>query len=166
MQLNDKGSILITTILIFSIISTICMMCIGLNFSNENIFNLEYKNIILKEESLSGIEIVHSNILKEVDNAIKSTINEEEFNSYFMDLKFISSIKDISMSNLENVTISVPNKIVIDNNILKFNIISTAKDRNYIKKNQASVKIINPFIYSDDEIYKSKLVIVYDYKEI
>lgn len=166
MQLNDKGSILITTILIFSIISTICMMCIGLNFSNENIFNLEYKNIILKEESLSGIEIVHSNILKEVDNAIKSTINEEEFNSYFMDLKFISSIKDISMSNLENVTISVPNKIVIDNNILKFNIISTAKDRNYIKKNQASVKIINPFIYSDDEIDKSKLVIVYDYKEI
>lgn len=166
MQLNNKGSILITTILIFSIISTICMMCIGLNFSNENIFNLEYKNIILKEESLSGIEIVHSNILKEVDNAIKSTINEEEFNSYFMDLKFTSSIKDISMSNLENVTISVPNKIVIDNNILKFNIISTAKDKNYIKKNQASVKIINPFIYSNNEIYKNKLVIVYDYKEI
>lgn len=166
MQLNDKGSILITTILIFSIISTICMMCIGLNFSNENIFNLEYKNITLKEESLSGIEIVHSNILKEVDNAIKSTINEEEFNSYFMDLKFTSSIKNISMSNLENVTISVSNKIVIDNNILKFNIISSAKDRNYIKKNQASVKIINPFIYSDNEIDKSKLVIVYDYKEI
>lgn len=166
MQLNNKGSILITTILIFSIISTICMMCIGLNFSNENIFNLEYKNITLKEESLSGIEIVHSNILKEVDNAIKSTINEEEFNSYFMDLKFTSSIKDISMSNLENVTISVSNKIVIDNNILKFNIISTAKDRKYIKKNQASVKIINPFIYSDNEIDKSKLVIVYDYKEI
>ncbi len=166
MQLNDKGSILITTILIFSIISTICMMCIGLNFSNENIFNLEYKNITLKEESLSGIEIVHSNILKEVDNAIKSTINEEEFNSYFMDLKFTSSIKNISMSNLENVTISVSNKIAIDNNILKFNIISTAKDRNYIKKNQASVKIINPFIYSDNEIDKSKLVIVYDYKEI
>lgn len=166
MQLNDKGSILITTILIFSIISTICMMCIGLNFSNENIFNLEYKNITLKEESLSGIEIVHSNILKEVDNAIKSTINEEEFNSYFMDLKFTSSIKNISMSNLENVTISVSNKIVIDNNILKFNIISTAKDRKYIKKNQASVKIINPFIYSDNEIDKNKLVIVYDYKEI
>lgn len=166
MQLNDKGSILITTILIFSIISTICMMCIGLNFSNENIFNLEYKNITLKEESLSGIEIVHSNILKEVDIAIKSTINEEEFNSYFMDLKFTSSIKDISMSNLENVTISVPNKIVIDNNILKFNIISTAKDKNYIKKNQVSVKIINPFIYSNNEIDKNKLVIVYDYKEI
>ena len=166
MQLNDKGSILITTILIFSIISTICMMCIGLNFSNENIFNLEYKNITLKEESLSGIEIVHSNILKEVDNAIKSTINEEEFNSYFMDLKFTSSIKNISMSNLENVTISVSNKIVIDNNILKFNIISTAKDRKYIKKNQASVKIINPFIYSDNEIDKNRLVIVYDYKEI
>ncbi len=166
MQLNDKGSILITTILIFSIISTICMMCIGLNFSNENIFNLEYKNITLKEESLSGIEIVHSNILKEVDNAIKSTINEEEFNSYFMDLKFTSSIKNISMSNLENVTISVSNKIVIDNNILKFNIISTAKDRNYIKKNQASVKIINPFIYSDNEVDKNRLVIVYDYKEI
>lgn len=166
MQLNDKGSILITTILIFSIISTICMMCIGLNFSNENIFNLEYKNIILREESLSGIEIVHSNILKEVDNAIKSSINEDEFNSYFMDLSFISNIKNISMSDLKNVTISVSNKVIIDNNILKFNIISTAKDRNYIKKNQASVKIINPFIDSNNEIDKSKLVTVYDYKEI
>lgn len=166
MQLNDKGSILITTILIFSIISTICIMCIGLNFSNENIFNLEYKNITLREESLSGIEIVHSNILKEVDNAIKNSINEDEFNSYFTNLSFVSNIKNISMSDLENVTISVSNKIIIDDNILKFNIISISKDRNYIKKNQASVKIINPFIESNNEIDKSKLVTVYDYKEI
>ena len=164
MQLNDKGSILITTILIFSIISTVCMMCIGLNFSNENIFNLEYKNITLKEQSLSGIEIVHSNILREVDNAIKDSINEDEFKNHLMDLNFISNIKDISMSNLENVVISVSNRIIIDNNVLKFDIISTSKDRNYIKKNQASVKIINPFNYN--ELDKSKLVTVYDYKEI
>lgn len=164
MQLNDKGSILITTILIFSIISTVCMMCIGLNFSNENIFNLEYKNITLKEESLSGIEIVHSNILREVDNAIKNSINEDEFKNHLMDLNFISNIKDISMSNLENVAISVSNRIIIDNNVLKFDIISTSKDRNYIKKNQASVKIINPF--NNNELDKSKLVTVYDYKEI
>ena len=164
MQLNDKGSILITTILIFSIISTVCMMCIGLNFSNENIFNLEYKNITLKEESLSGIEIVHSNILREVDNAIKNSINEDEFNNHLMDLNFISNIKDISMSNLENVAISVSNRIIIDNNVLKFDIISTSKDRNYIKKNKASVKIINPF--NNNELDKSKLVTVYDYKEI
>ena len=164
MQLNDKGSILITTILIFSIISTVCMMCIGLNFSNENIFNLEYKNITLKEESLSGIEIVHSNILREVDNAIKNSINEDEFNNHLMDLNFIRNIKDISMSNLENVAISVSNRIIIDNNVLKFDIISTSKDRNYIKKNKASVKIINPF--NNNELDKSKLVTVYDYKEI
>lgn len=164
MQLNDKGSILITTILIFSIISTVCMMCIGLNFSNENIFNLEYKNITLKEQSLSGIEIVHSNILREVDNAIKDSINEDEFKNHLMDLNFISNIKDISMSNLENVAISVSNRIIIDNNVLKFDIISTSKDKNYIKKNQASVKIINPF--NNNELDKSKLVTVYDYKEI
>ncbi len=164
MQLNDKGSILITTILIFSIISTVCMMCIGLNFSNENIFNLEYKNITLKEQSLSGIEIVHSNILREVDNAIKDSINEDEFKNHLMDLNFISNIKDISMSNLENVVISVSNRIIIDNNVLKFDIISTSKDRNYIKKNKASVKIINPF--NNNELDKSKLVTVYDYKEI
>lgn len=163
---NNKGSILITTILIFSIISTICIMCIGLSFSNEKIFNLEYKNIILTEESLSGIDIVNSNILKEVNYAIKSSSNKDEFNSYFTNLNFINNIKDISMTNLENVTISISNKIIIDDNILKFDIVSTAKDKNYLKKNQASVKIINPFIEDNTDIDNNKLVTVYNYKEI
>lgn len=163
---NNKGSILITTILIFSIISTICIMCIGLSFSNEKIFNLEYKNIILNEESLSGIDIVHSNILKEVNYAIKSSSNKDEFNSYFKNLNFINNIKDISMTDLENVTISTSNKIIIDDNILKFDIVSTAKDKNYLKKNQASVKIINPFIEDNTDIDNNKLVTVYNYKEI
>ena len=163
---NNKGSILITTILIFSIISTICIMCIGLSFSNEKIFNLEYKNIILNEESLSGIDIVHSNILKEVNYAIKSSSNKDEFNSYFTNLNFINNIKDISMTDLENVTISTSNKIIIDDNILKFDIVSTAKDKNYLKKNQASVKIINPFIEDNTDIDNNKLVTVYNYKEI
>ena len=163
---NNKGSILITTILIFSIISTICIMCIGLSFSNESIFNLEYKNIILTEESLSGIDIVHSNILKEVNYAIESSTNKDEFNSYFKNLNFINNIKDISMTDLENVTISTSNKIIIDDNILKFDIVSTAKDKNYLKKNQASVKIINPFIEDNTDIDNNKLVTVYNYKEI
>ena len=163
---NNKGSILITTILIFSIISTICIMCIGLSFSNESIFNLEYKNIILTEESLSGIDIVHSNILKEVNYAIESSTNKDEFNSYFKNLNFINNIKDISMTDLENVTISTSNKIIIDDNILKFDIVSTAKDKNYLKKNQASVKIINPFIENNTDIDNNKLVTVYNYKEI
>ena len=163
---NNKGSILITTILIFSIISTICIMCIGLSFSNESIFNLEYKNIILTEESLSGIDIVHSNILKEVNYAIESSTNKDEFNSYFKNLNFINNIKDISMTDLENVTISTSNKIIIDDNILKFDIVSTAKDKNYLKKNQASVKIINPFIEDNTGIDNNKLVTVYNYKEI
>ena len=163
---NNKGSILITTILIFSIISTICIMCIGLSFSNESIFNLEYKNIMLTEESLSGIDIVHSNILKEVNYAIESSTNKDEFNSYFKNLNFINNIKDISMTDLENVTISTSNKIIIDDNILKFDIVSSAKDKNYLKKNQASVKIINPFIENNTDIDNNKLVTVYNYKEI
>lgn len=147
MYLNNKGSILITTLMIFSIISTVCMMCIGLNYSNKSIFSLEYKNIHLKELSLGAIEIVHSNISKEVEVAVKSSKNEEEFKQYFLENNFIHNIKDISKSDLDNVLVNTSKKILYDKEgFIYFDIICNSSEDTYTKKIQASVKILNPYL--------------------
>ena len=52
MYYNNKGSILIYILIVFSIVSTITMMCIGLNYSNSN-SNLNYQNLVIKESLLS-----------------------------------------------------------------------------------------------------------------
>lgn len=147
MYLNNKGSILITTLMVFSIISTICMMCIGLNYSNKSIFNLEYKSIQLKESSLGAIEIVHSNILKEVKSAIEISKNEDEFKKYFLENNFIHNIKDISKSDLDNVLVNTSKKILYDKDgFIYFDIICSSTEGTYVKNIQASVKILNPYL--------------------
>ncbi|MGX4598830.1 hypothetical protein [Faecalimicrobium sp. JNUCC 81] len=147
MYLNNKGLILITTLMIFSIISTVCMMCIGLNYSNKSIFNLEHKNIHLKELALGAIEIVHSNISKEVEIAVQRSKNEEEFKQYFLENNFIHNIKDISKSDLDNVLVNTSKKILYDKEgFIYFDIICNSSEDTYTKKIQASVKILNPYL--------------------
>ena len=80
---KNNGSILIITLIIFSLVSTICLMCVSLAYSNIKISSLEIENLKLKEDSLSAIEVVYSNILEEVENAIDSTNNLEGFINYF-----------------------------------------------------------------------------------
>jgi len=147
MYYNNKGSILVTTLIVFSIIVTISMTCIALHYSNSSIFNLEYKEANIKEAGYGTIDIVHSNILKEVEFVLQNTSNKDEFNNYFLGNNFLSNIKDISKSDLGGTLVSIPTKIQVDNinGFLKFDIISTEKDDVYIKKFQASVKIKNPF---------------------
>lgn len=148
MYYNNKGSILVTTLIIFSIIVTMAMACIGLNYSNSNIFNLEYKEANIKEIGYGSIDVVHSNILREVEYVLQNTSNKDEFNNYFLGNNFLNNIKDISKSELNGALVNVPTKIKIDNinGLLEFDIISTVRDDIYVKKFQASVKIKNPFI--------------------
>ena len=147
MYYNNRGSILVTTLIVFSIIVTIAMACIGLHYSNSSIFNLEYKEANIKETGYGTIDIVHSNILKEVEFVLQNTSNKDEFNNYFLGNNFLSNIKDISKSDLKGTLVSIPTKIEVDNinGFLKFDIISTVKEGVYIKKFQASVKVKNPF---------------------
>lgn len=94
MYYNNKGSVLIFTLIVFSIVSTITMMCIGLNYSNSRISNLNYKSIVMRESLLSSIELVHSNILKEVSIAIENSENQEQFKNYFLGNTFVNNIKN------------------------------------------------------------------------
>ena len=154
MYYSNKGSVLVFILIIFSIISTIIMMCIGLNYSNSRISNLNYQNIVIKESLLSSIELVHSNILKEVSIAFENSETEEEFKSYFLGNTFINNIKNISNSQIQNITINIPKKIIYDlNGLITFQIESTFKQDNYIKKYIASVEIntnLNFFNISDE----------------
>lgn len=142
MYCSNKGSVLIFTLVVFSIVSTITMMCIGLNYSNSRISNLNYQNIVMKEALLSSIELVHSNILKEVSIAIENSETEEEFKNYFFETIFINNIKNISNSQIQNTTIKIPGKINYDSSgLITFKIESTFKQDNYTKKYEASVEI-------------------------
>ena len=142
MYYNNKGSVLIFTLIVFSIVSTITMMCIGLNYSNSRISNLNYQNIVMKESLLSSIEIVHSNILKEVSIAIENSETEEEFKNYFLGNIFLNNIKNISNSQIQNTTIKIPGKIIYDSRgLITFQIEAIFKQNNYIKKYGASVEI-------------------------
>lgn len=183
MYCNNKGSILIYILIVFSIVSTITMMCIGLNYSNIKISSLNYQNLVIKESLLSSIEIVHSNILKEVAMNIENSDTEEEFKKYFQEDEFLNNIKSISNSQINNVSINIPTKINCDSNgLITFKIESIFSDDNYLRIYSANVKIdtnLNNYnsIESSEEhktydniektiINPSDLVIVYDYKGI
>lgn len=133
MYYSNKGSVLIFILIVFSIVSTITMMCIGLNYSNSRINNLNYQNIAMKESLLSSIELVHSNILKEVSIALENSETEEEFKNYFLGNIFVTH-KNISNSQIQNTTIRIPSKIICDSSgLITFQIESTFKQDNYTK---------------------------------
>ena len=75
-----------------------------------SIFNLEYKEANIKETGYGTIDVVHSNILKEVEFVLQNTSNKDEFNNYFLGNNFLSNIKDISKSELNGTLVSIPTK--------------------------------------------------------
>ena len=73
LQKKSKGSILIMSVITFSIISLICITCSSLILSNNRIGELEYMTEKLKEDNIGTIELIYSNMLKEVKNIIENT---------------------------------------------------------------------------------------------
>lgn len=73
LQRKSKGSILIMSVITFTIISLISITCSRLILSNNRISELEYKTEKLKEENLGVIELIYSNMLKEVKYTVENT---------------------------------------------------------------------------------------------
>ncbi|RDY24814.1 hypothetical protein CHF27_001045 [Romboutsia maritimum] len=138
------------------------MMCINLIYTNNNIHSLDFKNINMKEESLSAIEIVYSNILREVKNAVELSENKEEFREYFLGnnyYKFINNIEDISKSSLKNITLKFSEiDLCLENEILQFDIVSKVKNENYKKTIKVNVNIKNPWYTKEKDIEKENEV--------
>ena len=149
MSQNNKGSIMIVTLIIFSMISTICITCISLTYSNINIASLELKNLQLKENALGAVEIVYGNIKNEIDNAIDSCSNSQEYISYIKRdnyKSFILNCKDISKSDLDNTTVELTNKTPFGEvKNFEFEMKVFAKENNYKKQVKVNIRIKNPW---------------------
>ncbi|VIF51323.1 Uncharacterised protein [Clostridioides difficile] len=160
MLLENKGSILIITLIIFSIISTVCIMCIGLIYTHNNMFELGYKDIQLKEISLSGIEISVSNVLSCVEEAIDISNSEGEFREYFLGnnmIECIKKIKDTSYSSVEGLSLKVENNTIYDReDFFEFDIESSVREKEFLKTIKVRVKIKNPWVGIDIEDYINK----------
>ncbi|MGL5329223.1 MAG: hypothetical protein ACRDD7_08145 [Peptostreptococcaceae bacterium] len=187
---KNEGSVLIITLMIFSIVSLICMTCVSLVYSNIKVSNLELKNLQLKESSLGAIDIVYSNMKKEVNYIIDESSNKEEFISCFRKDNFKSFIiksKDISHSNLKNVEIEMVNKTNFGEiEKLKFAIKAISRDDAYKKEVKFNIEILNPWMSIEsrleeendteedavniedikEELKKLKLINMYDYEEL
>ena len=149
LQKKSKGSILIMSIIIFSIISLICITCSSLILSNNRISELEYKTEKLKEENLGVIELIYSNMLKEVKYAMENTETEDEFYDYLTKNNsgiFINKVKKIENTRLTSSTVNM----AYDNNFstkeyIHYKISTKSKINNHDKYALISVKIKNPW---------------------
>lgn len=171
MYLNNNGSILLTTLIIFSIIATITMTCIGLNYSNSNIFALELKEEQIKQLGYGYIEILNSKIFKEVENALKNTSNEDEFYQYFLGNTIKNNVCNSYEQESKRISVSIPKNINIDKNSksVKFDINIKVEEKVYNKTFKVSVEIINPYnpdLENFTQIDINKILKFYNYEEI
>lgn len=155
LQQKSKGSILIVSLIIFSIISLICVTCSGLILSNNRISDLEYKTEKLKEENIGAIELVHSNILKEIKDAIDNTKTEDEFYNYLTrnnSNMFINKVKNINISGLDNMTVNMGfDKDLSTKQYIHYKMSTKSKIDNHDKYALVKVRIENPWFGIEEE---------------
>ncbi len=168
---ENKGSVLVFTLIIASIISTVTMMCIELSYSNSNIVNLEYKETILKEKCMSSIEIIHSNVISKIEQNIDLLTTQEKFQQYFLGNEFKQQINDISYSDIDNTIVRLSTITVDSNGDIRFYVNSISSENKFKKEIKASVVIISPFkenseIGEDNIVIPKDIVKFYDYKEV
>ncbi|WP_434796919.1 hypothetical protein [Terrisporobacter vanillatitrophus] len=149
LQRRNKGSILIMSVITFSIISLICITCSSLILSNNRISELEYKTEKLKEENLGVIELIYSNMLKEVKYAVENTEIEDEFYNYLTKNNsaiFINKVKQIENTGLTSRTIDMAfDNILSTKEYIHYKISTKSKINNHDKYALISVKIKNPW---------------------
>ena len=155
LQKKSKGSILIMSIITFSIISLICITCSSLILSNNRIYELEYKTEKLKEMNLGVIEIIYSNILKEIKYAMENTTTEDEFYKYLTKNNsgiFINKVKKLENTVFVNSTIDMAyDKSLSTKEYTHYKISARSKIGIYDKYALISVRIKNPFFGKIEE---------------
>ena len=158
---KNKGSILIMSLMIFSIISMSCITCSGLILSSSRISNLDYKDEQLRQKNLGTIEIIHSNILKEVSYAIENMKTEDDYYDYFVknnSLNFINKIKNLPGDDKNKINVNIGyNRNLSNKAFLHYNVSTSYSLKNYKKHAIVSFKIINPYLgKKDEEEFKDK----------
>ena len=106
MFVKNKGSVLVTVLIIFSMVSIIGITCIGVSQRSYEFVELEVHNIKLKQDVENGLEIAYGNTLDVVKQAIQDTKDKQTFIDYFlgnkMDIfKYIESLRIKELSNID-----------------------------------------------------------------
>lgn len=146
---KNRGSILIITVFVFLLVNIITITCSALILSNNKYTKYNYEEIYIKEQCLSKIELVYSNILNEVEIALNQSEDSNTFQNYFIDndsYDFINRINNISGVSLKDTKCEI-NRVEIDNesDSIYYRIISKVKYQSFSKSIVAYIKIENPF---------------------
>lgn len=176
---KNNGSILIMTVFVFLLINIIALTSSALVLSSSKYSKYNYEEIYMKEQCLSQIELVYSNILKEVNIALIECKDLESFENYFINEDFINKIEENLGQNYCEV-IKIEDKYIQENTTY-YRILSKSTYHNFNKTITAYIKIENPFSKVDDntennnlensnedfnKIKSSDLVKIFDYKEV
>ncbi|WP_455538171.1 hypothetical protein [Terrisporobacter sp.] len=152
---KNKGSILIMSLIVFSIISLFCVTCSGLILSNIRISDLEYKSEKLKEKNLGAIELISSNMQKELNYAIKNTTNEDEFYNYLTKNNsndFINKAKYIPSTTIKDTVVQMGlDEEYSTKEFLHYKILVKSKIDNHQKDVLIHAKIENPWFGVKEE---------------
>lgn len=165
-----KGSALLASIMCFSLSSVISIALLGLTIANYDISKCEYEyaeNFYMCE---GGIDIAHGQIKYNIEEILTNEFIENDtiekiFTNYFLGNdkgRFISSIENIKV---ENLILDVKNDyITLNDNIIKFDLISKRKNNKTEKQMQVTFNIFIPSQLSSINI--NELINVTNYMEI
>ena len=145
MSRKNNGSILIITVFVFLLVNIIAINCSALILSNTRYTRYDYEEVYMKEQCLGKIELIYSNILKEVDKTLTDTNDYDSFKEYIVSDNFLNTIKNIQDDDLNNTTYQINRTDLNDKNNIYYEIISKTTYNKFSKQIVAYVKIKNPF---------------------
>ncbi len=154
------------SVITFSIVITISLACSSLVLSNSKIEKLEYTTEKLRERNLGLIEIIYSNLLIEIKNAIQQTKTPEEFYLYLTKnngYSFINKVKNIQGENIQMVW---DNEVSTKEHI-NYKILCKSEIGIYEKDSLIKLEIKNPWISEEtiDVLDEYELIELYRYEE-
>lgn len=145
MSRKNNGSILIITVFVFLLVNIIAINCSALILSNTKYTRYDYEEVYMKEQCLGKIELIYSNILKEVDKTLTDTNDYDSFKEYIISDNFLNTIKNLEDDDLNNTTYQINRTDLNDKNNIYYEIISKTTYNKFSKQIVAYAKIKNPF---------------------
>ncbi|MFI3209820.1 MAG: hypothetical protein R3Y64_02010 [Peptostreptococcaceae bacterium] len=155
---NNRGSILLFSTIIFTVISVMTIMIVNINKSFDEVMNLEYSEFYLQEEALNSIELSISQIASIIDNKLLTINSEEEFNEYFTSQEFIDTINYKG----DKITIDLSR---VNKDDLEYDIFSKYQNNGAYKSFNSNIKINNPFITTGATVYARDLLEINSYNK-
>lgn len=144
---KNNGYVLVFTVVIFFIVNIVAITCSELVLSNSKYTKYTYKDVYMKEQCLSSIEFVYSNMLHELDVILKKSKNNEEYQENFIDSNlsndFINRVSTLDLDELKNVrcVIKEDNDNNLSSDYFYYKIYSYYEDKYFDKCIIANVRI-------------------------